>query len=182
MQKLIYAALAVIGGIAIGLGSAAVRLSDAGSIAVPGNNAWAELDPASGNDVLPYSIGRYLGSGQVPPSVTIRQFKRTRDEEGNALRGDCAYVLEGKVPPARWWTLAATDEEGRVVGDQSVIVAGQAFRDAEGMMRVSFAPWPVSGNWVHVGSGTYSLMLSLHDGQDEDETPLTLPVVRKGRC
>jgi hypothetical protein len=182
MRKLVYAALAVVGGIVIGIGSAAMRLSGAGSIPVTGNNAWQELDPASGNDLLPYSIGRYLASGQVPPSFSIRQFTRTRDEEGNALRGDCAYVLEGKVPAARWWTLAATDEDGRVVSPKSVVVAGQAFRDAEGTMRVSFAPWPVSGNWVHVTSGTYAMMLSLHDGQDDDEKSLTLPVVRKGRC
>jgi hypothetical protein len=182
MRKLIYAALAVFGGIAIGLGSAVMRLADAGSVAVPGNDAWLELDPASANDVLPYSLGRYLGSGQVPPSFTIRQFARTRDEDGNSLRGDCAYVLEGKIPPARWWTLAATDGDGRAVSPNSVIVAGQAFRDTEGTMRVTFAPWPVAGNWVHVESGTYSLILALHDSQDDEEKPVVLPVVRKGRC
>jgi hypothetical protein len=182
MRKLIYAALAVVGGLAIGLGSAVMRLSEAGSVAVPGNTAWVELDPASGNEMLPYALGLYLGAGQVPPSFTVRQFKRIRDEEGNALRGDCAYVLEGKVPPARWWTLAATDAQGRVVNPQSVIVAGQAFRDAEGAMRVSFAPWPIAGNWVRVDSGTYGLMLALHDVQDDDDKPVTLPVVRKGRC
>jgi hypothetical protein len=182
MRKLIYALMAIGGGVVMGLGSAIFRLSDAGETIVPGNEAWSELDPSKANDVLPYGLGRYLGAGQVPPSLTIRQFMRVRDEDGNSLRGDCAYVLEGKVPPARWWSLAATDADGRAVSPTSVIVAGQALRDSENLLRVTFAPWPVSGNWVRVESGSYRLVLALHDGVDDEEKPVTLPVVRKGRC
>ncbi len=182
MRKLLYAGLAVVGGMALGLASAINQLNQAGESPVVGSENWIELDPAAANSVLPYSLGRFLGSGQVPPSFSIRQFTRLRDEDGNALRGDCAYVLEGRIPAGRWWTLAATDGDGRVVSSNSVVVSGQVFRNAEGVVRVSFAPWPVSGNWVKVDSGTYQLVLALHDSLDEEDKPVTLPVVRKGSC
>lgn len=36
---------------------------------------------------------------------------RTRDDDGQLLRGDCRYTLQGRAPPARWWSVTLYAED-----------------------------------------------------------------------
>jgi hypothetical protein len=181
MRKLVFAFLSLVVGVAVGLFSAIYRMNDAGAVPVSGSAGWVEYDPAATADILPYAFSRLLIGGQVPPSNSLRQFMRRIDEDGNGLRGDCAFFLEGSLPAARWWTISATDGDGRVMLPKSTIAAGQTLLDDRGSMLVTFAPWPISGNWIAVGPGSYNVVLTLHDAAEEDDT-IKLPTIRKGRC
>jgi hypothetical protein len=182
MQKVVTALLAIAIGIGGGYASAAYSLRSAAERGVPGNTHWKELDASEELGLLPYAAGRFLANGQLPPPVSVRQFFRRADEDGSTLRGDCAYVLEGKVPPARWWTVAATDSSLRSLNANTVAVAGQTFAAADTSMRIIFSPSPAPGNWIKVPDQTYQLVMTLHDPTDEQDTDLALPTVRKGRC
>jgi hypothetical protein len=181
MRKLAIAGIALIVGVAGGYATATNNLNTAGQRTVPGSALWQELDPTEEPGMLPYSTGRFLADRQLPPPVSLHQYFRSHDEDGNRLRGDCAYVLEGIVPPARWWTIAATDGSWRTLAESSVAVSGQTFLNKDGSMRLTLSPFPVSGNWLKVPNETYQLVIALHDVADETEN-LILPTIRKGRC
>ncbi len=181
MRKIVSAALAIGSGVAIGLGSALTYLGSAGLSAVLDNPNWVEADVSTETTALPYALGHYLLEGVMPPPNSLRQFTRSRDEDGNTLRGDCVFVLEGNISTARWWTVAATNSNGTALNAQSVLAAGQALSSADGRFKISFASSPVAGNWIKVPSSAYTLAITLHDATDEEES-LKLPTIRRGNC
>ncbi len=84
--------------------------------------------------------------------------------DGVTLRGDCMTTLEGTIPPARWWTIAAVDKDGVAEGARSVLSASAAVLEADGHIIVHLSAEPQPGNWIAPASGgTYSLALTLHD-------------------
>jgi hypothetical protein len=178
MQTIAKTAIATISGVAIGLVSALVKLDSAGSHAVIGHANWQEIDVSANALQLIYALGHFQVAGQVPPSTSLRQLQRLRDEDGNRLSASCVFVLEGKIPKARWWTIAATSDATTV--DENVISSGQAITDADGLLRVSVARSPVAGNWIIPPDGRYAIVLTLHDPVDVQT--MVLPLVRQGRC
>ena len=114
--------------------------------------------------------------GQVPPPRGSRYLMRLLDDEGQSLRGDCVVSIEGKMPAARWWFIAANDGTTRTTLD-----AGMAVREASGDYVIAVSSNPVPGNWLAPpGSGSYELNLVLL-GVDSDDAQAGVPLPRVKR-
>ena len=158
----------------------AARLLDGQAEATSADaNAWQEWR-GGGDDLRnTYFTGHFLSQGQVPPPKGTRLLVRSTDDEGQTLRGSCVISVEGKLPAARWWFVAATSGRQRVTLD-----AAQAVREADGSTVIAVASAPTPGNWlVPPGDGAYELQLVLLGVDDTAAlAPGSLPRVRKLWC
>jgi hypothetical protein len=168
-------------GLAAGLGSGVYALNTIGLTAAASPKDWQEWVLSDGSTTLPYALGHFLAAGQVPPSRASRQFIRRVDDSGAALSGSCAVTLQGALPPARWWTLAATASNGKVGESRGVLSAGEAVLEANGQLRAQVSASPAAGNWiVPPGNGSYILVLTVHDAASVSAA--TLPPISQGGC
>lgn len=111
-----------------------------------------------------------------------------RDSAGRRLDGRCTYRVSGAMPPARFWTLTATDAEFRpVVGEgmRQGFTSYEIVRRAEAPDEIVVAPQARPGNWLPSGAAAdLRLILRLYD------TPIattissgtTLPAITLAGC
>jgi hypothetical protein len=170
-------------GAVLGIGSAYYAFSTAGISPVPEQPGWVQRSMVSTSSTLPYELGHYLVSGQLPPPKSVMDLWRETTADGAALRGDCMITFDGTIPPARWWTLAAVNKDGVADGPRSVLTASSAVFEADGRIVVHIAVDPRPGNWVApVSGGTYSLALTLHDPVLPLPTGEPLPSLKREGC
>jgi hypothetical protein len=159
-------------GLALGLAATAVALGrgwDPGAVAV---GAWVTHPRIGTAAVDPYALAGLARSGVVPMSAAEGlAFSATTDDTGYRLLRSCTYRLGGGFPPARFWTLTATDGQGRTIDDaglRSAITSTGVTRDAAGRFAIEVGPLARPGDWLAVpGDGPLTLTLRLYD------TPLT---------
>jgi hypothetical protein len=163
-QRTVWAVGSIIVGAAVGLASASYSLSQAGLGAPRTPNGWQEWNLAPESPLLPYALGHFLAAGQLPPSRSSRQFVRRTDDEGRKLNSSCPVLVSGPMPVVRWWTLAATANNGKAQDSGSYLDAGSAIRESTGKLIVTVAPLPQPGNWIAPATrGNFMLVLTLHD-------------------
>ncbi|MFO1034266.1 MAG: DUF1214 domain-containing protein [Hyphomicrobiales bacterium] len=159
--------------------SAVSMIENHGLAAVPGEHQWNERRSAADDPAAPYVLGYFANQGEVPPPITARHFVRGTDESGNRLRGECSYVLQGKIPPARRWSIALMTGSGAA----ATISASEVIYEADGTLRLSFAPYPVPGNRLRSPAGPYSIALTLQDPLPQATDPaVPLPTLTRGGC
>jgi hypothetical protein len=179
--------------IAVGGGAASVWYAlelrqGVGAVAV---GDWVAHPEIGTPDADPYTKARIaregilaLGRAEGVPFVA------ERDSSGEALRAECAYAVEGKVPPSRFWTLFAVDARrhaltsgtDRYAAIQSYGVA----RAADDSVSVAIGRRPRPGNWLYVGAtGPMALVLTLYDTPISGSTgfaDLEMPQVLRVGC
>lgn len=159
-------------GLALGLAATAVALGrgwDPGAVAV---GPWVTHPRIGTASVDPYALAELARSGAVPMSAAEGlAFSATTDDTGYRLVGSCAYRLTGAFPPARFWTLTATDGQGHTIdgaGLRSAVTSTGVTRDAAGRFAIEVGPRARPGDWLALsGDGPLTLTLRLYD------TPLT---------
>ena len=159
-------------GLALGLAATAVVLGrgwQPGAVAV---GPWVTHPRVGTVAIDPYALADLARSGAVPMSSSEGlSFTATSDDTGFRLVRSCNYSLSGGMPPARFWTLTATDREGRTIDDaarRSAFVSTAVIRDATGPVTIEVGPEARPGNWLPLsGDGPLMLTLRLYD------TPLT---------
>lgn len=176
MKRLIAPLCLLVAGASIGLLSAQYMMENA-SVSTPvANSQWSEIRIGSESLESSYQSGHFLRNGEVPLLRGSRFFVRSKDDDGNSLRGDCLVTLAGRLPAARWWFVSAKSKDGRTALD-----AAQAIRESSGEFAISVSTTPVAGNWlVPPNSNSYELQLVLL-GVD-DAAPVTLPNVKRLWC
>jgi hypothetical protein len=170
----------MIAGGLLGFASATFALSRAGLSDVQGQAGWQQWNLSAETSMQPYSLGRFLADGQLPPSNAQNEYFRSTDKDGKALRGDCRVTLKGKLPPARWWTIAAVTRSGQTASPASVISAAQAILEADGSIELTVNASPVPGNWITPPPGGYSLVVTLNEMTET--TALALPIITQEGC
>ncbi|RYC31698.1 DUF1214 domain-containing protein [Lichenibacterium minor] len=164
-------AIAVVG-LALGLAATAIVLGrgwDPGAVAV---GPWVTHPRIGTPSIDPYARAELARSGAVPmASSEGLSFAATTDDTGYRLVSTCTYRLSGAVPPARFWTLTATDRAGLTLGGdagRSAFTSTTVIRDASGGFVIEAGPEARPGNWMALsGDGPLTLTLRLYD------TPLT---------
>ncbi|AXS39950.1 DUF1214 domain-containing protein [Breoghania sp. L-A4] len=151
---------------------------------------WTAYPSAGTPDADPYSAATLARTGQVPLGAGEGlAFFAEHDSEGNALTGACDYRIAGDTPPARLWTLTATDTAGRLIensaGRQS-LDSKALLRNTDGSFSVSVSRYARPGNWLPLGEARRVVfVLRLYD------TPLTtgtgladleMPEINRGDC
>jgi hypothetical protein len=101
-------ALAVLLGIALGLGSAWWAIRGSGLAGPVRAGAWHTSAVSGHVDADMYTRARVAVGGLLALSrdETMYYVART-DDAGAPLRAECRYRVEGAPPPARWWSVTA---------------------------------------------------------------------------
>lgn len=157
--------------IAIGGGAASVwyaldRQDGFETVKIGGWTAFPEIGTPEAD---PYSQARtarqgILALGQAEGISFIAQY----DSSGERLRQGCSYSFEGHVPPARFWTLYAADDNLSALDSHkrrpSALHSYEVLRQPENGVAIAIGPHPAPGNWLMIqGSGAMLLVLTLYD-------------------
>jgi hypothetical protein len=183
MRKSILGPLAIIAGLVTGLGTAISSLEGRGSAEVAGQTGWREWQLTPTASSATYALAHFLTTGVVPPpSSHARSFLRLRDDDGNVLRGDCTFIVEGEAPDARWWGLSLARADGSQKAGHPVIAADDVVVTADGVLRIAISRRPEPGNWLRpADDGTYSIYFTMSNPVQPEEMP-KLPSVKRGDC
>ncbi len=137
-----------------------------GSVAI---GSWIAFPDHGTPEADPYSRARFsrdsdLALGRAEGLV----FTARRDDGGDILLRECAYRIEGEMPPARFWTLSARDAGNGVIrigGGRSPALHSQALlRRPDNSVAVTVSGRPAPENWLALdGAGPFSLALTLYD-------------------
>ena len=190
MRFLIDIALAIFVATAIGIPTAWFAVEHGRLFSAVTIGAWTAWPDAGGANADPYSLALLARSGEVPLGASEGlAFTAVADDKGDALSGDCVYVINGQTPQARLWTLAAYDKEGQLIANAARrpgFHSGELLRGNSGNLEILVSPDVEPGNWLPTSrSEGFELVLRLYD------TPLTsltefvnidMPHIDKVRC
>ena len=117
------------------------------------------------------------------------RFVATHDSDGQPLRADCNYRLNGTVPRSAFWTLQATAPSGASIAGPDAYPALQSSRlqrNDNGSFTLFVGPDLAPKNWLSTqGTGAFSLVLTLYDTTIFSEISTEenlLPSIRQGVC
>lgn len=151
---------------------------------------WTAYPTAGTPEADPYSAATLARTGQVPLGAGEGlAFFGERDSAGAALDDRCDYLISGKTPPARLWTLSVIDVAGRLVDNAAhrpSVDSTALLRKPDGSFTVTASRSARPGNWMPLGEvGAFTFVLRLYD------TPLTtgsgladlaMPEIIRGDC
>lgn len=138
----------------------------------------------------PYTKAALARSGELPvgggEGLT---FVADRDSTGQTLSPSCTYVIEGHMPPARYWTLTASTKDGSLFRNPARrygYTSSEVLRASDGRVRLIASPLSQSGNWLPlVAQTSLRLTLRLYDTPLANETGGVAPVwpaILRGQC
>lgn len=181
-RALIWASVVVVG-VLVGAGSAWLVLSGAVRVSEERVGAWSIDLERGGEDAGSYQ--RAVTAVQVLLALAKEEavYFVATDDDGDGLRGDCAYRVTGGDLPASWWSLTLydgsylpeNDDEHLSVDATSVELA------ADGSWNAYLGPSPeVRGDWISTNEADQpNLVLRLYVPEESVlADPTTVPVPR----
>ncbi len=81
-------------------------------------------------------------------------FSAYTDDEGEPLRGDCDYRIEGRAPDARWWSITVYGEDDFLIPNEQGRYSWGSTEialDEEGRFTIQLSRTPKPGNWLPTG-------------------------------
>ncbi|MEN3792960.1 DUF1214 domain-containing protein [Fulvimarina sp. MAC3] len=117
-------------------------------------------------------------------------FQAEDDDQGRRLRLECSYRLKGGTPAARFFTLSAHSDAGRLdlpqTGRPGWLTSNSLLRREDNSFEIAVGPEPRSGNWLATDStGPYRLTFALYDTPASAITGaagLTMPSIQLEGC
>ena len=186
-KVLLVVLLAVIGGY-VSLDMAA-SMTGAGAAKSGVWRSWPQADAREGGLYARY---HHLRQGELPFSRFLgRRFEAATDDDGNALKGGCRYVVEGTLPPSRFWTLALypLEDAGKEnVARASWVAAEDALPDRKGRLRIVIDARMRPGTWLRPPveeDERFMIVLRLYGLNPlvRDRTDMPLPLkIRREAC
>jgi hypothetical protein len=155
-----------------------------------GDGAWNAWISAHRGGANPYVNAHHVLLGRLPPPAGQEiVFETERDEQGGALSADCAYVVRGRAPGARWWQLAIAGTDGALPGVSdgraAMISSAHVIGEPDGSFRIAILRDPSPGNWISPGElSSFKLYLKIKPGLGNAEAAsiIALPRVERGAC
>lgn len=180
--------LVAIGG---GAGSAWYALGEIGGLGALKVGGWTAYPLAGTPDADPYSKARVAREAELPLGrAEGLSFIAERDAANQPLRRECAYRLEGEIPPARFWTLfaaGANEAALQPAGPRAPALSSYGVvRQADNSLVIEASRHASPGNWLAFsGDGPLSLVLTLYDtpiASNENISEIELPRVTRTGC
>lgn len=185
MRVLLFILAVALCGIALGGASAWYSIQSIHGFGAIRSGPWAAFPFAGQSEVDPYTIAKSVAEGSVPIGATEGlAFEAITDSAGDALQMNCSYVLEGKTPPSKLWTLVAYQPGGDPAeaspGGRPALYSGSILHFADGSFRVAISSLPEPGNWMGItGKSRFRLVLRLYDTPITSSSGLIAPVMPK---
>ncbi|ADZ71364.1 DUF1214 domain-containing protein [Polymorphum gilvum] len=182
--------LVAIAALALGIGSAYHAIDRESLFHSVRIGVWGTHPHAGTPQADPYSAAMYARTGRVPlASGEGIAFTAKTDSSGATLTAACDYLIEGATPPARLWTLTATDSHGRLVetlAGRSNLIGAHLLRRPDGSFEIVASVRPQPGNWLPTGNGDgLAFVLRLYDAPittGSSLAGLTMPKISRKNC
>jgi hypothetical protein len=176
--------------IAGGAGSAWYALQRAEGVGSFSVRGWVAYLDAGSPDADPYSKARVAREADLPLGRAEGiSFETTEDSGGEALRRECTYRIEGRVPPSRFWTLhvaGGAARSGPARARPAALSSYALLRESDGTVEIIASGHASPGNWLALdGEGPMTLVLSLYDtpvASEDDILETELPQVLRIGC
>jgi hypothetical protein len=125
MRRALKIAATIAIGIALGLATTwatAIRGTMSGGIS---DGPWSTSLDTGSSEGGPYLRARIAVHGLLALSREETVYYSTlRDSDGAGLDGNCSYLLEGRDPPRRWWSITAYGSDDFLIPNCSPYKAG----------------------------------------------------------
>ena len=136
-----------------------------GAITIGAWTAWPKTGTA---DIDPYARAAVARSGELPiGSGDGVAFYAASDDKGRPLDGRCVVTMSGITPPARFWTLALYDPDGRLIpnaANRYGFTSQELTRGSDGNFEIVISARARPGNWLPTGGiDRYVAVLRLYD-------------------
>lgn len=115
-------------------------------------------------------------------------YTATSDSDGHGLDGKCSYEIEGRDPPARWWSITAYGADDFLIpnaADRYSVSMNSVVRRADGTFTVALSEAPAERNWIPVAGPRFDVTIRLYNPQAAvvaDPAHAALPTIRKVSC
>jgi hypothetical protein len=172
----------MVAGCVVGYVTALQALGHAGTGPAPGNENWTQGIVNAKDTYAVYALGHFREDGLLPPPRSTMYFSRVKDDEGNSLRGNCAYEVSGPAPQARWWSISA--EAAGQAANGTAFTAGNAVLANDDSFKLALSRKPMAGNWLAPPDvGAMQVLLVLNEPYaPAKNTKLALPNVKRLGC
>jgi hypothetical protein len=142
MRTIVFVIATFAAALFIGTGSAWYVIDHGTPLTTERIGPWASWTTEGNPLADPYTKAHLARSGRLPLSSTAaRYFVARTDSDGYALSASCEYAIAGPSINARWWSLAAYDDQGFVIGNPSQRYnnSNELLRRADGTYRVNLS-------------------------------------------
>lgn len=110
------------------------------------------------------------------------------DSAGAPLNGACRYAIQGRDPPARWWSITAYGADDYLIANPAgrySVSKNSVERTTDWAYTVRVATRGSGANWIPVGDGPFSLTLRLYNPEAKvaaDPAHVALPSITRESC
>lgn len=178
-------------GIVSGLGLTWLASASSNGFGATKIRAWSVWPKSGTVEADPYSRAIFARAGELPLGLADGiSFVASADDIGTQLDGRCDIHIEGRLPPARFWTLTVYDSRGRLidnVGERYGYSSAEVLWEPDANVDIVLAPRARSGNWVPTGGrDSVVAILRLYDaplglgGRAADA--IEMPAIRQEFC
>ena len=152
---------------------------------------WTAFPDAQTAGTDPYAKAHRAWAGRLLYGrAEGMRFVAAADDEGQILQGGCTYRITGRTPPARFWTLFATDPRDTPLTDApgrpTALNAWTVMRESDSSFAITVSPTAQPGNWLAVAHrGPIRLVLTLLDAPTANSSgaiELVMPTIIRGSC
>ena len=190
MKKVFEVLAIVLVALAIGVGSAVWVINSFSAAKGIKAGAWATnplIGSVQANMYLRAYIAR-VGLFALSKAEAV-YYNAFTDEDGQPLRAECDYIIEGVDLPARWWSITAYDKDHFLIPNASNRYSynmKSLRRDERGHFRIYLSQTPKDLNGLPAAKeGTVSLTLRAYNPTPalrENMGNAGLPKIRKVDC
>jgi len=181
--------LTLVAGTALGLAATWATVIHGTSSGGIGDGPWRTSLLAGSSEDGPYRRAYVALHGLLALSREETSYYTAKsDSEGHALHGNCAYQVEGRDPPARWWSMTAYGADDYLTSnpaDRYSVSTNSVARHVDGTFVVTLSNARTEANWIPVAAAPFDLTIRLHNPQAAavaDPGHVALPTIRKAAC
>src|SRR5262249_53538157 len=113
----------------------------------------------------PYTRAHFTAEDRLPPnSFEVQEYETAGGSEGRTPDSSCTYRLNGRMPPARWWSVWAMVAGLNPDQQPGGVTSNDVIYDAKGELMISLSPTPQTGQWIHLNDyGSFSVIMRLYN-------------------
>jgi hypothetical protein len=110
------------------------------------------------------------------------------DSDGASLDGACTYLVTGRDPPARWWSVTVYGADDFLIANSAKrysVSKTSVMRDASGGFTATIAPQAKGVNALPTNGEKFNLTLRLYNpaaAVAADPAHIALPTIKKVSC
>lgn len=182
--------LSVVLALVLGIGSAIWAIQAGASARSVRNGVWQTSTETGSPDASMYVRAQIAFAGLLALNQSEAMYYRAgADAEGRPFDGSCDYLVEGRDPAARWWSLTAYAADHYLIpnaAERYSFSQTTVARQPDDGFRIVVSAQPHEGNWLPVAAGApFDLTLRLYNplpALTGDLTGTPLPRVTRLEC